>query len=80
MPIPGQQKADCRQRRFRLTLPGIHRDGVLKNRENYGTMTPESIGSNQIQLNLTSRSGRAAVNIAGRDGLQGHRLQHGPPA
>lgn len=24
-------------------------------------MTPESIGLNQIQLNLTSRSGRAAV-------------------
>jgi len=37
---------------------GIHQDGVLKNREN---MTPESIGLNQIQLNLTSRSGRAAV-------------------
>lgn len=40
---------------------GIHRDGVLKNRENYEIMTPESIGLNQIQLNLTSRSGRAAV-------------------
>ncbi len=36
-------------------------DGVLKNRENYEIMTPESIGLNQIQLNLTSRSGRAAV-------------------
>ena len=40
---------------------GIHQDGVLKNRENYEIMTPESIGLNQIQLNLTSRSGRAAV-------------------
>ncbi|WP_289844885.1 alpha-isopropylmalate synthase regulatory domain-containing protein, partial [Shigella sonnei] len=29
--------------------------------ENYEIMTPESIGLNQIQLNLTSRSGRAAV-------------------
>ncbi|XNM63881.1 2-isopropylmalate synthase [Escherichia coli] len=39
---------------------GIHQDGVLKNRENYEIMTPESIGLNQVQLNLTSRSGRAA--------------------
>ncbi|WP_432214715.1 homocitrate synthase/isopropylmalate synthase family protein, partial [Salmonella enterica] len=35
--------------------------GVLKNRENYEIMPPESIGLNQIQLNLSSRSGRAAV-------------------
>ena len=34
---------------------------MLKNRENYEIMTPESIGLNQVQLNLTSRSGRAAV-------------------
>jgi 2-isopropylmalate synthase len=34
---------------------------VLKNRENYEIMTPETIGLNQVQLNLTSRSGRAAV-------------------
>lgn len=40
---------------------GIHQDGVLKNRENYEIMTPDAIGLNQIQLNLTSRSGRAAV-------------------
>lgn len=40
---------------------GIHQDGVLKNRANYEIMTPESIGLNQIPLNLTSRSGRAAV-------------------
>ncbi|AUP76992.1 hypothetical protein CWS02_22370 [Enterobacter sp. EA-1] len=26
---------------------GIHRDGVLKNRENYEIMTPESIGLNR---------------------------------
>jgi 2-isopropylmalate synthase len=45
---------------------GIHQDGVLKNRETYEIMTPESIGLNQLQLNLTSRSGRAAVK---------HRLQ-----
>ncbi|MDR0805685.1 MAG: 2-isopropylmalate synthase [Enterobacteriaceae bacterium] len=40
---------------------GIHQDGVLKNRETYEIMTPESVGFNQVQLNLTSRSGRAAV-------------------
>ncbi|GKX62970.1 2-isopropylmalate synthase [Pragia fontium] len=40
---------------------GIHQDGVLKNRETYEIMTPESIGFSQVQLNLTSRSGRAAV-------------------
>lgn len=34
---------------------------MLKNRENYEIMTPESIGLNPVQLNLTSRSGRAAV-------------------
>lgn len=40
---------------------GIHQDGVIKNRENYEIMTPESIGLPKLQLNLTSRSGRAAV-------------------
>lgn len=40
---------------------GIHQDGILKNRENYEIITPESIGFHRIKLNLTSRSGRAAV-------------------
>ncbi|WP_041069417.1 2-isopropylmalate synthase [Candidatus Ishikawella capsulata] len=40
---------------------GIHQDGVLKNRENYEILKPEIIGLPKIQLNLTSRSGRAAV-------------------
>ncbi|KAF0687396.1 2-isopropylmalate synthase [Aphis craccivora] len=40
---------------------GIHQDGVLKNRETYEIMTPASIGLRETQLNLTSRSGRAAV-------------------
>lgn len=40
---------------------GIHQDGVLKNKNTYEIMTPESIGLNQQSLNLTSRSGRAAV-------------------
>lgn len=40
---------------------GIHQDGVLKNRETYEIMAPASIGIKETQLNLTSRSGRAAV-------------------
>ena len=59
MPIPGN-KAIVGSNAFAHSS-GIHQDGVLKNRENYEIMTPESIGLNQIQLNLTSRSGRAAV-------------------
>ncbi|WP_075182241.1 2-isopropylmalate synthase [Pantoea sp. 1.19] len=59
MPIPAN-KAVVGTNAFAHSS-GIHQDGVLKNRENYEIMTPESIGLNQIQLNLTSRSGRAAV-------------------
>lgn len=40
---------------------GIHQDGMLKNKNTYEIMTPESIGLKQQSLNLTSRSGRAAV-------------------
>ncbi|EOD80373.1 2-isopropylmalate synthase [Grimontia indica] len=40
---------------------GIHQDGMLKNKNTYEIMTPESIGLGQKALNLTSRSGRAAV-------------------
>ncbi|MBZ2279774.1 2-isopropylmalate synthase, partial [Buchnera aphidicola] len=40
---------------------GIHQDGILKNRKNYEIMSPDVIGLPQIKLNLTSRSGRAAV-------------------
>ncbi|WP_237464463.1 2-isopropylmalate synthase [Vibrio stylophorae] len=40
---------------------GIHQDGMLKNKNTYEIMTPESIGLNNKALNLTSRSGRAAV-------------------
>lgn len=40
---------------------GIHQDGVLKNRKNYEIMEPSSIGLKEVKLNLTSRSGRAAV-------------------
>ena len=40
---------------------GIHQDGVIKNRETYEIMTPDSIGLKDNLINLTSRSGRAAV-------------------
>lgn len=40
---------------------GIHQDGVLKNKNTYEIITPESIGLKNQELNLTSRSGRAAV-------------------
>ncbi|ATM88674.1 2-isopropylmalate synthase [Yersinia massiliensis] len=59
MPIPGN-KAIVGSNAFAHSS-GIHQDGVLKNRENYEIMTPESIGLKEVQLNLTSRSGRAAV-------------------
>ncbi|WP_340147422.1 2-isopropylmalate synthase [Buchnera aphidicola] len=40
---------------------GIHQDGILKNRENYEIINPNLIGRKKNTLNLTSRSGRAAV-------------------
>ncbi|CAL4042824.1 2-isopropylmalate synthase [Buchnera aphidicola (Phyllaphis fagi)] len=45
---------------------GIHQDGVLKNRKNYEIISPKTIGLKEVALNLTSRSGRAAVK---------HRMQ-----
>ncbi len=40
---------------------GIHQDGVLKAKNTYEIITPESIGLNQNKLNLTSRSGRHVI-------------------
>lgn len=40
---------------------GIHQDGILKNKNTYEIITPESIGLKNQALNLTSRSGRAAL-------------------
>ncbi|KGQ40516.1 2-isopropylmalate synthase [Gallibacterium anatis] len=40
---------------------GIHQDGVLKNANTYEILSPESIGLKKEKLNLTARSGRAAV-------------------
>ncbi|PPI87970.1 2-isopropylmalate synthase [Candidatus Pantoea edessiphila] len=59
MPIPSN-KAIVGTNAFSHSS-GIHQDGVLKNRENYEIITSECIGLHKIQLNLTSRSGRAAV-------------------
>lgn len=64
MPIPAN-KAVVGANAFAHSS-GIHQDGVLKNRQNYEIMTPETIGLKEVKLNLTSRSGRAAVK---------HRMQ-----
>ncbi|MBU6140285.1 MAG: 2-isopropylmalate synthase [Proteobacteria bacterium] len=39
---------------------GIHQDGMLKNRETYEIMTPQSVGLDKAQLRLGKLSGRAA--------------------
>jgi len=39
---------------------GIHQDGMLKNRETYEIMTPESVGIHRSTLVLGKHSGRAA--------------------
>ncbi|CAL4326037.1 2-isopropylmalate synthase [Buchnera aphidicola] len=59
MPIPSN-KAIVGSNAFSHSS-GIHQDGVLKNRENYEIMAPSLIGLKEVKLNLTSRSGRAAV-------------------
>ncbi|WP_159714748.1 2-isopropylmalate synthase [Blochmannia endosymbiont of Camponotus nipponensis] len=59
MPIPAN-KAIVGANAFSHSS-GIHQDGVLKNRRNYEIIKPESIGLKDVKLNLTSRSGRAAV-------------------
>ncbi len=40
---------------------GIHQDGMLKNRNTYEIMDPQSVGWGQTELPLTKHSGRAAV-------------------
>lgn len=40
---------------------GIHQDGMLKDKNTYEIMSPETIGLKKEKLNLTARSGRAAV-------------------
>ncbi|MCK3654467.1 2-isopropylmalate synthase [Pasteurellaceae bacterium Macca] len=40
---------------------GIHQDGMVKNKNTYEIMSSETIGLKKEKLNLTARSGRAAV-------------------
>ena len=40
---------------------GIHQDGVLKNKNTYEIITPESVGYNSNNLNMTARSGRHVI-------------------
>lgn len=40
---------------------GIHQDGILKRRENYEIIKPETVGLSSSQIILTARSGRAAL-------------------
>ena len=40
---------------------GIHQDGMVKNKNTYEIMSPETMGLKKEKLNLTARSGRAAV-------------------
>lgn len=40
---------------------GIHQDGILKNRETYEILTPESIGLNENEIVIGKHSGRAAL-------------------
>ncbi|MFP4522444.1 MAG: 2-isopropylmalate synthase [Fibrobacterota bacterium] len=42
---------------------GIHQDGVIKAKNTYEIMTPESIGLTANKLNLTSRSGRHVIKV-----------------
>ena len=45
---------------------GIHQDGFLKHRENYEIINPNDLGIDKSSIDLTARSGRAALK---------HRLQ-----
>ncbi|SAL97808.1 hypothetical protein [Absidia glauca] len=46
---------------------GIHQDGVLKNRQTYEIMTPESVGVTEIALVLGKHSGRNALRNRGAE-------------
>ncbi|HUD47321.1 MAG TPA: 2-isopropylmalate synthase [Candidatus Baltobacteraceae bacterium] len=41
---------------------GIHQDGILKKRETYEIIDPQTVGWGQTELPLTKHSGRAAVS------------------
>ncbi|MBA4148441.1 MAG: 2-isopropylmalate synthase [Verrucomicrobia bacterium] len=42
---------------------GIHQDGILKKRETYEIMDPQTVGWGKTELPLTKHSGRAAVAV-----------------
>src|SRR6202167_4627313 len=42
---------------------GIHQDGILKKRETYEIMDPQTVGWGRTELPLTKHSGRAAVAV-----------------
>ena len=58
MPVPGN-KAVVGNNAF-AHESGIHQDGMLKNRETYEIMTPETVGLNESRLVLGKHSGRHA--------------------
>ena len=41
---------------------GIHQDGFLKHRETYEIIDPEVVGVDSSSIDLTARSGRAALS------------------
>ena len=51
---------------------GIHQDGFLKHRENYEIINPSDLGIDQSSIDLTARSGRAALKH--RLSLLGYKL------
>lgn len=59
MPVPAN-KAIVGSNAFSHSS-GIHQDGVLKNKDTYEIITPESVGFNTNNLNLTARSGRHVI-------------------
>ncbi|MDY5778588.1 MAG: 2-isopropylmalate synthase [Succinivibrionaceae bacterium] len=69
MPVPAN-KAIVGSNAFSHSS-GIHQDGVLKNKDTYEIITPESVGFNNNNLNLTARSGRHV--IAHRLSLLGYK-------
>ncbi len=40
---------------------GIHQDGVLKNKQTYEILTPESVGFTENNMHMTARSGRHMI-------------------
>ena len=46
---------------------GIHQDGVLKNRETYEILTPESVGFTGNTMRMTARSGRHMIRACLRN-------------